>query len=79
MWPGRPITAHWGIEDPAAVEGPGQREAFERALRFLQNRISLLVSLPMDSIDALTLRGKLREIGAGEGATATARGEPADG
>ena len=77
VWPGRPISAHWGIEDPAAVEGDGQREAFERALRYLSNRISLLVALPMQSLDELTLRAKLHDIGASEGSTATARGEAA--
>jgi arsenate reductase len=78
VWPGRPITAHWGIEDPAAVEGDGQREAFETALRYLQHRISLLVSLPVRSIDELTLRARLRQIGSGEGATAAARDDTAD-
>ena len=78
VWPGRPVTAHWGIEDPAAVEGERQREAFERALRYLQQRISLLVSLPVRGIDDLTLRTSLRQIGAAEGATAAARGDPAD-
>jgi arsenate reductase len=78
VWPGRPITAHWGIEDPAAVEGDRQREAFETALRYLQHRISLLVSLPMQSIDELTLRTSLQQIGSGEGATAFARGNTAD-
>lgn len=72
IWPGRPIRAHWGIEDPAAVEGEDQREAFERALRFLNNRISLLTSLPLDSIDELSLKSRLREIGAGERATPAA-------
>jgi arsenate reductase len=79
VWPGRPIAAHWGLEDPAAVEGKGQREAFERTLRYLRNRISLLVSLPIASIDELSLRGKLREIGATEGATSMALGEGAHG
>lgn len=79
VWPGRPIAAHWGIEDPAAVEGARQREAFERALLYLHNRISLLVELPVASIDELTLRDRMRAIGAGEGATAKARGELADG
>ena len=74
VWPGRPITAHWGIEDPATVEGEGQREAFERALRYLRNRISLLVALPMQSIDELTLRTSLRQIGSEEGATSAALG-----
>ena len=75
VWPGHPITAHWGIEDPAAVEGEDQRDAFETALRYLRNRISLLVSLPMKSIDEMALRAQLRQIGAGEGATPAARSE----
>jgi arsenate reductase len=75
VWPGRPIAAHWGIEDPAAVEGEGQREAFEQALRYLRNRISLLVALPMRSIDELALRSELRQIGACEGATPAAQAE----
>ena len=54
-WPGQPMTAHWGIEDPAAVEGDGQREAFVIALRYLQNRISLFLALPLDSIDRMSL------------------------
>lgn len=63
IWPGHPMTAHWGIEDPAAVEGAGQREAFTTALRYLQNRISLFVSLPIDSIDRMTLQNRLSAIG----------------
>lgn len=77
VWPGRPVTAHWGIEDPAAVGGAGHREAFELAQRYLINRISLLVALPMQGLDELALRTKLREIGAVEGSTAVARGEVA--
>jgi arsenate reductase len=72
VWPGLPITAHWGIEDPAAVEGEGQRDAFERALRYLSNRISLLLALPIDSLDELALRAKLRDIGAEPGSTTPA-------
>ena len=78
VWPGHPITAHWGIEDPAAVEGDGQREAFETALRYLSNRVSLLLALPMASIDEMALRAELRQIGSGDGATATARDATAD-
>ena len=63
IWPGHPMTAHWGIEDPAAVEGAGQREAFERALRYLQNRIGLFLALPIESIDAMSLKNRLAEIG----------------
>lgn len=72
IWPGQPVTAHWGVEDPALVEGPGQRDAFETALRYLTNRIKLLLALPIESIDALTLKTKLHEIGHSEGSTARA-------
>jgi arsenate reductase len=71
IWPGNPVTAHWGIEDPAAVVGPGQREAFERALHYLSNRISLFLALPHESIDAMAMERKLKEIGRGPGATQT--------
>ena len=69
VWPGKPMNAHWGIEDPAAVEGPGQREAFEHALHFLSNRISLFLALPHESIDEMAMDRKLKEIGRTEGAT----------
>ncbi|MCP1469652.1 arsenate reductase [Sphingobium sp. OAS761] len=72
VWPGKPLTAHWGIEDPAAVEGDGQRRAFEDALRFLRNRISLFLALPHSALDEMAMRGKLREIGRSEGASAKA-------
>jgi len=72
IWPGHPMTAHWGIEDPAAVTGPGQRDAFVRAMTYLKQRISLFLALPIDSIDQMALRQKLREIGRVDGATATA-------
>lgn len=69
VWPGKPMTAHWGIEDPAAVEGPGQREAFERALHYLSNRISLFLALPHESIDEMAMARRLKEIGGIKGAT----------
>jgi arsenate reductase len=69
IWPGHPMTAHWGIEDPAAVDGEGQREAFMTALRYLQRRIDLFLALPLDAIDQLALKTQLRQIGEGEGAT----------
>lgn len=72
VWPGHPMTAHWGIEDPAAVTGPGQRDAFVRAMTYLKQRISLFLALPIESIDKLALRQKLREIGRADGATPTA-------
>lgn len=72
VWIGHPMTAHWGIEDPAAVEGEGQRDAFIQALRYLSNRISLFLTLPISSIDEMALERKLKEIGQSEGARAKA-------
>lgn len=70
VWLGHPMTAHWGIEDPAAaVEGEGQRDAFVQALRFLRRRIELFLALPIAAIDEMALRTKLKEIGRAEGAT----------
>jgi arsenate reductase (thioredoxin) len=63
VWPGHPMTAHWGIEDPASVEGVAQREAFERAFHYLRNRISLFLALPFETIDRMALQQRLREIG----------------
>ena len=64
-WPGQPMTAHWGVDDPAAVEGSREEQlrAFNRALRELDARIKLFISLPFDSLDKLTLQEKLRAIG----------------
>ena len=72
VWPGKPMTAHWGIEDPAAVEGSDAEKeaAFIEAHRLLKNRIGAFINLPLKSIDALALGPKLREIGRMEGATA---------
>ena len=69
VWPGKPMNAHWGIEDPAAVEGPSQREALEHALHYLSNRISFFLALPHESIDEMAMHRKLKEIGGTEGAT----------
>lgn len=69
VWLGRPMTAHWGIEDPAAVEGEGQREAFLQALRYLLRRIELFLALPLDGLDAMATARKLKEIGREAGAT----------
>jgi arsenate reductase len=73
VWPGQPMTAHWGIEDPAEVEGTDiQKEAaFVSALRYLKNRIATFTSLPLGSIDRLSLGMRLREIGRTEGATSS--------
>ncbi|WP_296595358.1 arsenate reductase ArsC [Phenylobacterium sp.] len=65
IWPGQPITAHWGVPDPAAATGSEAEVslAFAEAARLLRNRIELLVALPMEKLDRLTLQARLREIG----------------
>jgi hypothetical protein len=67
------MTAHWGIEDPAAVAGTDIEieAAFVAAFRHMKNRIALFASLPLSSIDKMSLGTKLREIGRGEGTTAS--------
>jgi len=64
-WPGQPMTAHWGIPDPAAVEGSdiAKTDAFRDAFRVLERRISLFTSLPIASLDGLSLSQKIRDIG----------------
>lgn len=76
IWPGQPMTAHWGIEDPAAVEGTDieKEAAFVAAFRCLKNRIAVFACLPFSSIDALSLGTRLRDIGRMDGAT-IARGK----
>jgi len=71
VWPGQPMTAHWGIEDPAAVEDPDieKEKAFVSAFRYLRNRISVFTALPITSLDRMTLSSKLVEIGQLKGAT----------
>lgn len=65
VWPGQPITAHWGVEDPAAVEGDdaAKRRAFLTAYTTLRTRIQLFVNLPLTSLDRLALAQRLRDIG----------------
>lgn len=63
IWTGQPMTAHWGIEDPAAIEGPGQEQAFWNAYQQLQRRIQLFLALPIEDIDELSLQNRLRDIG----------------
>ena len=65
IWPGRPVTAHWGVADPAAVEGTDEekRAAFRDAAAVLRRRIGLLVSLPIEKLDKLTVASRLKEIG----------------
>ena len=71
IWPGQPMTAHWGIEDPAAVEGTDieKERAFAEAFRYMRNRIGAFIALPMKSLDQMALQKKLGEIGGMEGAS----------
>ena len=64
-WPGQPVTAHWGMPDPAAVEGTGEakRRAFSETASMLRRRIELLASLPLEKLDHLSLQNKVKEIG----------------
>jgi protein-tyrosine-phosphatase len=73
MWPGQPVTAHWGVEDPAAIDGSEEdkRKAFFRAFTTLQRRIELFLSLPLAKLDKLSLQQRLNEIGR-SGATQSA-------
>jgi protein-tyrosine-phosphatase len=65
VWPGQPMTAHWGVQDPAAVEGNDEvkRRAFLRAYTELHRRISLFINLPFGTLSNLALKQKLDEIG----------------
>jgi len=65
IWPGQPMTAHWGIPDPAAVEGSDEhkRRAFRDALLALRRRLELFTSLPFDSLKGLALQERLDQIG----------------
>jgi protein-tyrosine-phosphatase len=64
-WPGQPMTAHWGVDDPAAALGSkeDQTRAFNRALRELDARIKLFISLPLESLDKMALKERLQAIG----------------
>ena len=77
VWPGQPMTAHWGIPDPAEAKGSPAEVAlaFKNAYRMLNQRIGIFTALPLRSLDQLSLQNKLREIGRMEGATVKA-GEP---
>lgn len=65
MWPGQPMTAHWGFEDPVSVEGSEdvKIKAFQKAMFQISNRISIFLSLPMEKLDRLALQEKVRAIG----------------
>ena len=71
-WPGQPMTAHWGIPDPAATQGAAAKVAlaFKDAYRMLSQRIGVFAALPIRSLDKMSLQAKLKEIGRMEGATA---------
>lgn len=73
VWSGRPVTAHWGLADPAGVKGTEteQLKAFERTYELLRERIATFLALPFDSIDSVELRARLEKIGQ--------RGSGADG
>jgi len=75
VWPGQPMTAHWGVPDPAEATGsPAEIAlAFKDTYRMLNQRIGIFVSLPMRSLDRLTLQQKLSAIGRSEGTTAKAK------
>ncbi|MEQ9555864.1 MAG: arsenate reductase ArsC [Rhodospirillales bacterium] len=66
IWPGQPMSAHWGVPDPAAVEGTEavKRAAFVETMRFMNNRIGAFVNLPLRSLDRMTLKKRLDAIGA---------------
>ena len=65
IWPGKPTTAHWGVPDPAAVEGSDEKKgaAFRDAMNVLRRRIELLMSLPLDKLDRLSIQDNLKKIG----------------
>ena len=65
VWLGKPITAHWGFEDPAAVQGTDEekRQEFQKILRFMSNRVNLFTNLPLASLDNFTIKNELDNIG----------------
>ena len=71
IWPGHPTKAHWGIEDPAAVEGTAmdKRTAFATAFRYLKNRIVAFAALPLAKLESSSLQAHLKEIGRSDGAS----------
>jgi len=75
VWPGQPMTAHWGIEDPAAVQGSDveKERAFVEAFRLQRNRISVFAALPVGSLDRIALKRQVDDIGRMDGASAGLR------
>jgi arsenate reductase len=74
IWPGKPMTAHWGIADPAAVEGTDieKAAAFSKAFKEIESRVKLFTSLPFGMLDNMTLQSKLRDIGKSDTGTVRA-------
>lgn len=72
LWPGQPMTAHWGVDDPARVEGTDEvrQKAFMRAFSELSTRINLFLNLPLARLDRIAIKAKLEEIGSGARAEA---------
>ena len=68
IWPGEPVIAHWGVEDPAAFQGSedAQRQKFRDVALILRRRIEQFLSLPLATLDRMTMQAKLKEIGQGE-------------
>jgi arsenate reductase len=77
LWPGQPVTAHWGIPDPAATTGSEAEIAlaFKDAYRMLKRRIDLFLVLPIEKLDNLVLHARLKDIGRAEGATSMAKAD----
>jgi len=65
LWPGKPVTAHWGFEDPAALQGSDadKRRLFEQVFRRIERRVRLLVNLPLDALDEAAIRRQIAAIG----------------
>ena len=65
LWPGQPVTAHWGFPDPVAVEGTDEekRAAFAQTLRQIRNRVQLFLSLPLETLDRMAIENRMRELG----------------
>jgi arsenate reductase len=65
LWPGKPVTAHWGFPDPAAVVGTDEqkRAAFAQTLRQMQRRVQLFLSLPLDTLDRMAIENQMRNLG----------------
>ncbi|MDY8109557.1 arsenate reductase ArsC [Fulvimarina sp. 2208YS6-2-32] len=76
VWPGQPVTGHWGIEDPSREERPGlwKRAAFVKALGYMKNRIGAFVALPVEGLERSSLSAKISEIGQMDGASSPRSG-----